>query len=395
MSAPYQLFPRLDDATERALYESIVRFGVVVPVVVDQHGQIIDGHHRARLAAEIGADCPTEVREVESDEEARELARSLNADRRHLSVEQRREMVAALRQEGHSLRAIASAVGVSKSQVANDIDELSTGGQLDAPDTIDGRGGRSYPARRHEPALTEDEREDLAGLEARIEERGGAEAVEVIADALHAHGMTMGDIGTPEARRVLEALDDGAPDAEPDDDDPEPDPARGGSERGYRHAPPDDPTIKDLWSTPRWLFDRLDAEFGFTLDVCALPQSAKCERFFAPEDDGLAQSWAGETCWMNPPYSAFDDWMGKAHAEVTTHPGTLVVALVTNATETSWFHTFAAPHEVRFLRPRIRFIRPDGERGKSPQFGSVVVVLGRAPACHFIDLREVRNADAA
>ncbi len=29
------------------------------------------------------------------------------------------------------------------------------------------------------------------------------------------------------------------------------------------------------WATPQDFFDRLNAEFGFTLDVCALPESAK------------------------------------------------------------------------------------------------------------------------
>jgi hypothetical protein len=31
-----------------------------------------------------------------------------------------------------------------------------------------------------------------------------------------------------------------------------------------------------LWSIPQALFDELDAEFHFTLDVCALPANAKC-----------------------------------------------------------------------------------------------------------------------
>ncbi len=55
-----------------------------------------------------------------------------------------------------------------------------------------------------------------------------------------------------------------------------------------------------LWETPQAFFDALDAEFGFTLDVCALPENAKCERYFTPEADGLKQEWRG-VCWMNPP----------------------------------------------------------------------------------------------
>ena len=37
---------------------------------------------------------------------------------------------------------------------------------------------------------------------------------------------------------------------------------------------------KDDWETPQALYDVLDAEFKFTVDVCANPQNAKCRRFF-------------------------------------------------------------------------------------------------------------------
>lgn len=132
----YQLFPALEPATEAALRASIQRFGVLVPVTVDQHGNILDGHHRKRIADELGVDCDLRVRQVNSEDEANEIARTLNMDRRHLSAEDRRRMVEALRSEGHSYRAIAGALGVSKSQVANDADALSRSGQWSPPETV-------------------------------------------------------------------------------------------------------------------------------------------------------------------------------------------------------------------------------------------------------------------
>ena len=39
----------------------------------------------------------------------------------------------------------------------------------------------------------------------------------------------------------------------------------------------------DLWETPQTFFDELNQEFGFTLDACAVPDNAKCERFYTPE----------------------------------------------------------------------------------------------------------------
>lgn len=149
-----QLFDALPAHIEAALRASIERFGVLVPVVVDQDGRTLDGHHRRRIAAEVGAECPTRTVEVADDDEAREVARTLNADRRHLTEDQRRQVAADLRREGHSLRAIAGALGVSEPTVRRDI--AKSGASCDAPEPepaarVIGMDGKSYPATRPAP----------------------------------------------------------------------------------------------------------------------------------------------------------------------------------------------------------------------------------------------------
>lgn len=68
-----------------------------------------------------------------------------------------------------------------------------------------------------------------------------------------------------------------------------------------------------VWETPQDLFDKLNAEFHFDLDVCALPENAKCKRYYTPEDDGLSQPWNG-VCWCNPPYGrTIGKWVQKAY----------------------------------------------------------------------------------
>ena len=47
------------------------------------------------------------------------------------------------------------------------------------------------------------------------------------------------------------------------------------------------------WETPRYLFDGLNAEFGFELDVCATAETANCRRYFTADDDGLTKDWEG------------------------------------------------------------------------------------------------------
>jgi len=140
--------PLLDRETEAALRSSIARHGVLVPVMHDQHGRTLDGRHREHLAAELGVPVPVETVEVRDDEHALALAVELNLVRRQLSPEERRLVVASLRAEGHSTRAIAGALGVSQKTVWQD-------GQ-DAPVThvtaarVRGQDGKSYPARRRQ-----------------------------------------------------------------------------------------------------------------------------------------------------------------------------------------------------------------------------------------------------
>ena len=146
MSGPFQLFPDLPPAVESALRSSIEKHGVLVPVFIDQNGRIIDGHHRARIAGEIGVEFETITVTVGSNGHARELAETLNMDRRHLDVETRRQVVADLRSEGHSTRAIAKAVGTSHETVRQDI--RSSGGKDLTPETVVGTDGKRYPATR-------------------------------------------------------------------------------------------------------------------------------------------------------------------------------------------------------------------------------------------------------
>lgn len=131
---------------------------------------------------------------------------------------------------------------------------------------------------------------------------------------------------------------------------------------------------KDEWATPKELFAAVDAEFNFTLDVCATAENAKCERYLSKDDDGLSQNWAGEVVFMNPPYSAVDEWMEKAAFEGKN--GATVVCLVPSRTDVGWFWEHARQGQIRFIRGRVHFIDDLGNTGPAP-FPSTVVVFGK------------------
>ena len=128
----------------------------------------------------------------------------------------------------------------------------------------------------------------------------------------------------------------------------------------------------DLWSTPQDFYDKLNSEFGFILDVCALPENAKCSNYFTSEQNGLIQKWVG-TCYMNPPYGReIGKWMRKAYE--SSLDGATVVCLVPARTDTAWWHDYAIKGEVRFIRGRLKF----GGCKNSAPFPSAIVIFRKA-----------------
>ncbi len=125
------------------------------------------------------------------------------------------------------------------------------------------------------------------------------------------------------------------------------------------------------WGTPQKLFDELNEEFNFTLDPCADEFNHKCEKYYNKAQDGLKQSWVGETVFCNPPYGReLPKWVEKCYKEHIEHNIT-VVMLIPARTDTSYFHDYIYHNsEIRFIRGRLKF-----SDGKNPApFPSMIVV---------------------
>lgn len=123
----------------------------------------------------------------------------------------------------------------------------------------------------------------------------------------------------------------------------------------------------DLWETPQDLFDKYNDIYNFETDVCALPENAKCKKYFTPETDGLKQEWKG-VCWCNPPYGReIGKWVEKAVNSFAT-----VVMLLPARTDTRWFHDFCLPYsKIEFIKGRLKF----GKAKNSAPFPSMIVIF--------------------
>jgi len=127
------------------------------------------------------------------------------------------------------------------------------------------------------------------------------------------------------------------------------------------------------WSTPQALFDKLDREFGFTLDPCSTDENAKCIKHYTRADDGLSQRWKGHIVFMNPPYGReIAKWIEKAWRE---SKAATIVCLVPARTDTAWWHDYCMKGEIRFIRGRLKF---SGNKWNAP-FPSAIVIFGNQP----------------
>ena len=94
--ATFQLLPALSVEEFEALKADIAAHGVHHPIEVDEHGRILDGHHRHRACTELGIDPPLRVvSNLDTDQDKRSHALRMNLSRRHLTRDQKRQVIAA------------------------------------------------------------------------------------------------------------------------------------------------------------------------------------------------------------------------------------------------------------------------------------------------------------
>lgn len=149
-------------------------------------------------------------------------------------------------------------------------------------------------------------------------------------------------------------------------------------------------TNKDSWSTPDPVFQALNAEFNFALDVCASHNNTKVsEAYLTEEEDSLSVDWytkipphsQSNFVWCNPPYSNISPWVGKAIEQTRYGVGT--VMLVMSDHSVGWFsYALSKASECRLItNGRLSFINPDtGLQQSGNNKGSAIFIFSPFPA---------------
>lgn len=138
--------------------------------------------------------------------------------------------------------------------------------------------------------------------------------------------------------------------------------------------------MSDQWYTPKYIFDALGNP-RFDMDVAApklIPAYINAREWYW--EGALEKEWAGFV-WMNPPYggrNSLTPWLKK----FVEHGNGL--CLVPDRTSAPWFQKFAYHMDAILFTPKIKFLRPNGEEGKSPSNGSAIMAIGQIALKHLI-----------
>ncbi len=147
-----------------------------------------------------------------------------------------------------------------------------------------------------------------------------------------------------------------------------------------------DEAEKDLWQTPLAIFNALDKEFEFDVDVFASNKNNLCVDYFTAEHSAFDNEFYKEkhvnsllhrNYFANPPFSITEKSLNRCSEQARKHNIT-VVALVNANTDTQWFASAAkSANEIRLLTGRISFVKPSGTTGKGQNSKGQCLIIWR------------------
>jgi hypothetical protein len=129
----------------------------------------------------------------------------------------------------------------------------------------------------------------------------------------------------------------------------------------------------DEWYTPPHVFNALGGSYDIDVASPGQPFTPWIPAVEFITHDSLSRKWKGFV-WMNPPFGARNGivpWLEKffAHGDG--------IALTPDRTSAPWWQQFAPRADlVLFVTPKIKFIGPDGQPGKSPAQGTTLLASG-------------------
>jgi len=131
--------------------------------------------------------------------------------------------------------------------------------------------------------------------------------------------------------------------------------------------------LKDVWETPKGLFESLHKQYNFFIDCCASKENSKCHKYFNKfEDTNFVHG--NITCWMNPPFSKAKEMFEHFFKIVTKG---VAIYRCDNMETRIWQETIF-PYVDWIFIPKGR-INYEGMEGKGSRFPSALIGIGVEP----------------
>lgn len=133
---------------------------------------------------------------------------------------------------------------------------------------------------------------------------------------------------------------------------------------------------RDSWSTPQYIFDWLNSNHNFDVDLAADASNSKVNTFYSVYASALDQDWheASSVGFCNPPYSSISPWVKKAIDEAKKGFTTVMLIPTPNG-ESYYQNLFDNANELIFITGRLSFVNYQGDPQSGNTRGSCVAVF--------------------
>jgi len=144
-----------------------------------------------------------------------------------------------------------------------------------------------------------------------------------------------------------------------------------------------DPSKRDSWQTPQWLFDWANRRYSFQWDLAASIHNRKCDHHINIDDNALSIFWEDFDgfLWCNPPYSETGKWLKKAWESARKGARVAMLVPTPNGENSYRNYVFGKASEIIFINGRIGFELPNDDGTATPvngnTRGSCLVVYNR------------------
>lgn len=137
----------------------------------------------------------------------------------------------------------------------------------------------------------------------------------------------------------------------------------------------------DEWQTPQELFERLNKQYKFKVDLAASKDNSKCEVFFSKENSYLDNRipYGDPNCWLNPPFSKAYEFFEKVSKDFTpidrdSWQGAVAIYKSSNMEASVWQDVILKQASwVLILKKRTNYTDPEQPDRDSAPFGSSII----------------------